>query len=261
MICEHCKNRHNENYGSGRFCSSICARSFSTSKNRKIINKKISNKLKGHRCIKGGLLKLCDYGCGKEAQHQLKNGKWCCSNSPNKCLIIKKKNSTSIKKVHNENRGRIFTNKDIIKSHKKRRKNLKELYDNLSFIDVPFSEKCRIILNDQNNKCLLCGINKWNFLPLKLQLDHIDGNNYNEVRENLRYICPNCHSQTETYCGKNINNKNETISDNDFLNILKKSKNIRQALLSCNLTPKGRNYNRAYKLLINDQLNNEKDLK
>lgn len=40
---------------------------------------------------------LCDYGCGQEAQHQLKNGKWCCSISCNGCPQIKKKNSESVK--------------------------------------------------------------------------------------------------------------------------------------------------------------------
>jgi hypothetical protein len=38
-------------------------------------------------------MQLCDYGCGQEAQHQLKNGKWCCSKSYNSCPTIRKKYS------------------------------------------------------------------------------------------------------------------------------------------------------------------------
>lgn len=46
MICENCGKEHNGSYGSGRFCSKFCARSFSTKYNRNEINKKISNTLK-----------------------------------------------------------------------------------------------------------------------------------------------------------------------------------------------------------------------
>lgn len=55
----------------------------------------------------------------------------------------------------------------------------------------------------KKNECEICGISDWNGKPLSMQLDHIDGNSHNHKLENLRMICPNCHSQTETYCGKN----------------------------------------------------------
>ncbi len=55
----------------------------------------------------------------------------------------------------------------------------------------------------KENKCEICGISEWNGLKLNCQLDHIDGNKNNNNLENLRIICPNCHSQTETFGFKN----------------------------------------------------------
>jgi hypothetical protein len=52
-------------------------------------------------------------------------------------------------------------------------------------------------------KCASCGIFEWNKNLITLQLDHKDGNNHNHKLENLRLLCPNCHSQTDTWCGKN----------------------------------------------------------
>lgn len=52
-------------------------------------------------------------------------------------------------------------------------------------------------------KCRWCGISDWNGQPLVLHLDHIDGNRNNQSLGNLRLLCPNCHSQTETYTGRN----------------------------------------------------------
>ena len=47
--------------------------------------------------------------------------------------------------------------------------------------------------------CGICGISSWQDKLLKLHIDHIDGNHSDNSRENLRYVCPNCHSQTPTY--------------------------------------------------------------
>lgn len=57
----------------------------------------------------------------------------------------------------------------------------------------------------KENKCEECGIEEWNGKPISIQLDHMDGDSHNHRIENLRMMCPNCHSQTETYCGRNIN--------------------------------------------------------
>lgn len=53
-------------------------------------------------------------------------------------------------------------------------------------------------------RCSRCGIDRWQGRKAPLQLDHIDGDPTNNQRENLRLLCPNCHAQTPTYCGRNI---------------------------------------------------------
>lgn len=57
-------------------------------------------------------------------------------------------------------------------------------------------------------RCSECGLEGfWNGKELKLQLDHINGDNKDNRIENLRWLCPNCHSQTETFCGKHLKKK------------------------------------------------------
>lgn len=51
-------------------------------------------------------------------------------------------------------------------------------------------------------QCEICNIVKWQGKDISFSLDHIDGNNSNHLLSNLRIICPNCHSQTETFAGK-----------------------------------------------------------
>ena len=52
--------------------------------------------------------------------------------------------------------------------------------------------------------CSICGrLPTWEGKPLVLRLDHINGNNKDNRKENLRLVCPNCDSQLPTYCGRN----------------------------------------------------------
>ncbi len=59
------------------------------------------------------------------------------------------------------------------------------------------------LLERDGNCCSMCGITEWNKKPIRLWVDHIDGDPSNNSSSNFRLICPNCESQTDTSRGKN----------------------------------------------------------
>lgn len=73
-----------------------------------------------------------------------------------------------------------------------------------NFIDRKHVKKRIIKENLIEYKCQECKICEWNGKELSLHLDHINGINNDNRLENLRFLCPNCHSLTETYCGKKL---------------------------------------------------------
>lgn len=57
-----------------------------------------------------------------------------------------------------------------------------------------------------------CGIGcMYNEIPFTMHIDHIDGDCKNHDLLNLRYLCPNCHSQSSTFRFKNVKKKNKPI--------------------------------------------------
>jgi 5-methylcytosine-specific restriction endonuclease McrA len=54
------------------------------------------------------------------------------------------------------------------------------------------------------HRCEKCGISEWLGAPLSLALQHVNGDGKDNRLENLQLLCPNCHSQTENFAGRNV---------------------------------------------------------
>jgi 5-methylcytosine-specific restriction endonuclease McrA len=63
------------------------------------------------------------------------------------------------------------------------------------------------------DECSACGLTHWRGKRLSLHIDHINGVKNDHRLENLRMLCPNCHSQTETYGGRNAKKGRRSLQD------------------------------------------------
>ena len=261
MICELCNTEHDGNYGSGRFCSYKCARSFSSKEKRKEINEKVSKKLKndpkGCGWSKGikyprNIYSIECKNCGNIFKRELtsvsfESGKFLplC----NKCRNIKILEKSPVDRI-----------KIIYKATRKANETKRKKEASLSWEEASNPEKYRRVKIEQDNKCFKCGLDKWFGKDIPLEIDHINGNNKDQRRENLRYLCPNCHAQTDTFRAKNIIKKNpdyngRKVSDKDLIESVISSKNYSQALQKVGLEPKGGNYKRIKNLIEQNLIN------
>lgn len=78
----------------------------------------------------------------------------------------------------------------------------------------------------KQHKCENCCLDLWLSKPIPLELHHIDGNHENNELINLQLLCPNCHTLTDNYRGKNKKNKREKYKKEKY----KKEKYIKYKL-------------------------------
>ena len=134
------------------------------------------------------------------------------------------------------NRGKILADHDAI-------------FCENSQYDTGYTKKAFLRLDGTKYECAECQTSTWQRKELILELDHINGDNQDHRLENIRLLCPNCHSQTPNWRGRNKNTGRKKVTDKELVSALKKSVSIRAALLSVGLAAKGGNYSRCKRLL------------
>jgi hypothetical protein len=201
-ICENCSVEHDGFYTTGRFCSSKCARGFSTKARRKEINAKVSASLAGRKSpfSTGGWrvsCTRCKKGFRKFTSFNAHWGHCTGANGNHRSTIEGRKRQGWNRGLTKETDSRVLSGS----ISRKLRLSEEMIFSSDSPHCKVAKERMREALPDV---CSLCGIlTKWNGKPLVLRIDHINGNRRDNQRGNLRKVCPNCDSQLPTYCSKN----------------------------------------------------------
>lgn len=145
----------------------------------------------------------------------------------------------------------IIFEESFIENSQTQRKVIKDYIINHNLI--PY--ECSICKNDGN----------WNGSVMTLHLDHINGVNNDHRLENLRFLCPNCHSQTDTYTGHNKTTKEKVFfTEEEAIEALKNTPNVNKATQLIGCRDGGANWTRVkaikvkYNILQEDDLPKEK---
>lgn len=100
----------------------------------------------------------------------------------------------------------IFTEEErkigIIKSSLTRRHKIIKSIENGTWFSRNLSTLRNYLIEKNGYRCNECQLDKWNNLKIVLEVHHIDGDRKNNKLENVILLCPNCHSQTDTFKNK-----------------------------------------------------------
>ena len=169
---------------------------------------------------------LCSYGCGRTAKYINGSKNLMCEDSANKCPAVKSKNSKSLKQAHID--GKVPGWNDIENLNRGWSKGLTATTDNRIFSKYdPYKvfsyngvgPHKKILIQERGHKCEICNNTHWMEILISLELHHVDGDNKNNNKENLKLLCPNCHSQTPSWRRK----KKSSSQDQNMTDEIKES--------------------------------------
>jgi len=197
--------------------------------------------------------------CGKDIDGSFGSGIFCSRKCANSRLFTEESNrkkSESNKKRYIENGswGGMLTMLDENERKKiveKRKIFYRKSLLAADFETLSFDRKRKRVKIEQDGKCFECGLKEWRNKKIVLEIEHKDGNPNNNKRDNLIALCPNCHSITLTWRGRNKPRDKKWLSGPEIYNLYKSGKNIRQILLSMNFAAKGDNYTRVKRIIEN----------
>jgi len=173
---------------------------------------------------------ICSYGCGNKAKFINESGNLMCEPSANRCPKNRKKNSDGIKTAYSEGR---MIGWNI--PYEKRASRLDKRF--AEFGNPGKGQFKNALLLERGHRCECCGMTDWMNKPITLELEHTDGDRKNNTRENLKLLCPNCHSQTPTWrrSGDKRTFNKQKFTDQEIIDAIKTSKNINQVLTKLDL--------------------------
>jgi len=170
-----------------------------------------TNKCK--RCGEPALIKFCSLSCGSKYR-AVENAERYYKTKPKRCkhcseVIPYEKRNTNVycsrscaATVNNKTPKRQKKIKEKIDYKQLRHLRLLEAFESNTLVARHSIRK--VLIETQGNKCSICDLpGVWEGKPITLTVDHEDGDAGNNSPSNLRLLCPNCNSQTPTFCGRN----------------------------------------------------------
>lgn len=189
---------------------------------------------------------LCCYGCGQIAKYKNISGNLTCSEYSTQCPENKRKNSSGVLKAHKDGKipgwNKLRVEYELNTAWSKgldafSDDRVKSKYDpeKVFTYDGKGPHK-KILIKERGHKCEKCGNTHWNELLITLELEHIDGDSKNNIKENLLLLCPNCHSQTPTWRRKkNVAIQYRKHDDNTIKDAIQSSYSMQECLEKLNM--------------------------